>query len=240
MSIINYRIAVWDDEEQTAAENRKPSTRMYDRHKDMVTGMKISEATSMYRAQLAQQRGQRKELLGQKKKLEKEAGIDQKNETGVTLELSEEYQKRMQELQEKIDVLNDEIKQNEKGLDKITETEVGIFNAVSSKNQAEALKEYGEDMAKCLEIARRISNGDRVPATDEKKLMDFNMEIYMAAKNMAVMNMDKKHKEYDTLWGDEEEKEYDDPDEIASNSEINIEAPVGSVIDGGTEQGQEG
>ena len=231
MSITNDRVAVWDDEKQTAAENRKPSTWMYDRHKDMVIGMKISEATSMYRAQLAQQRGQRKQLLEQKKKLEKEAGIDQKNEAGVTLELSEEYQKRMQELQEKIDVLYDEIKQNEKGLDKITETEVGIFNAVSSKNQAEALQEYGEDMAKCLEIARRISNGDKVPATDEKKLMDFNMEIYMAAKNMAVMNMDKKHKEYDTLWGDEEEKEYDDPDEIASNSEINIAEPAGTPVD---------
>lgn len=37
MSIINYRVAVWDDEKQTAAENRKPSTRMYERHKDMVT-----------------------------------------------------------------------------------------------------------------------------------------------------------------------------------------------------------
>lgn len=204
---------------------------MYDRHKDMVTGMKISEATSMYRAQLAQQRGQRKQLLEQKKKLEKEAGIDQKNEAGVTLELSEEYQKRMQELQEKIDVLNGEIKENEKGLDQIIETEVGIFNAENSKQQADAMKKYAEDMAKCLEIARRISNGDKVPATDEKKLMDFNMEIYMAAKNMAVMNMDKKHKEYDTLWGDEEEKEYDDPDEIASNSEINIAEPVGTPVD---------
>lgn len=231
MSITNDRVAVWDDEKQTAAENRKPSTWMYDRHKDMVTGMKISEATSMYRAQLAQQRGQRKQLLEQKKKLEKEAGIDQKNEAGVTLELSEEYQKRMQELQEKIDVLYDEIKQNEKGLDKITETEVGIFNAENSKQQADAMKKYAEDMAKCLEIARRISNGDKVPATDEKKLMDFNMEIYMAAKNMAVMNMDKKHKEYDSLWGEEEEKEYADPQEVASNSEINIAEPVGTPVD---------
>lgn len=231
MSITNDRVAVWDDEKQTAAENRKPSTWMYDRRKDMVTGMKISEATSMYRAQLAQQRGQRKQLLEQKKKLEKEAGIDQKNEAGVTLELSEEYQKRMQELQGKIEVLYDEIKQNEKGLDKITETEVGIFNAENSKQQADAMKKYAEDMAKCLEIARRISNGDKVPATDEKKLMDFNMEIYMAAKNMAVMNMDKKHKEYDSLWGEEEEKEYADPQEVASNSEINIAEPVGTPVD---------
>lgn len=217
--------------ELAAGRNRKPSTRMYDRHKDMVTDMKISEATSMYREQLTQQRGRRGELLKQKEKLEKQAENSKASGKGVTLELSEEYQKRMQELQDKIETLNDEIKQNEDGMNRIMDTEVGIFNAVSSNNQAEAMKKFGEDMAKCLEIARRISNGDKVPATDEKKLMDFNMEIYMAAKNMAVMNMDKKHKEYDTLWGDEEEQAYDDPQEIASNSEIEIEAPIGAAAE---------
>ena len=193
--------------------------------------MKISEAASMYRVQLSQQRSQRKELLNQKEKLEKQAQSAKKSSAGVTLELSDEYKKRMQELEEKIDILNSEIKENEKGLDGIIETEVGIFNAENSKQQADAMKKYAEDMAKCLEIARRISNGDKVPATDEKKLMDFNMEIYMAAKNMSVMNQEKKHKEYDSLWGEEEEKEYADPQEVASNSEINIAEPAGTPID---------
>ena len=204
---------------------------MYDRHKDMVTDMKISEAASMYRVQLSQQRSQRKELLNQKEKLEKQAQSAKKSSAGVTLELSDEYKKRMQELEEQIDILNGEIKENEKGLDGIIETEVGIFNAENSKQQADAMKKYAEDMAKCLEIARRISNGDKVPATDEKKLMDFNMEIYMAAKNMSVMNQEKKHKEYDSLWGEEEEKEYADPQEVASNSEINIAEPAGTPVD---------
>ena len=193
--------------------------------------MKISEAASMYRVQLSQQRSQRKELLNQKEKLEKQAQSAKKSSAGVTLELSDEYKKRMQELEEKIDILNSEIKENEKGLDGIIETEVGIFNAENSKHQADAMKKYAEDMAKCLEIARRISNGDKVPATDEKKLMDFNMEIYMAAKNMSVMNQEKKHKEYDSLWGDEEEKEYADPQEVASNSEINVAEPAGTPVD---------
>ena len=197
----------------------------------MVTDMKISEAASMYRVQLSQQRSQRKELLNQKEKLEKQAQSAKKSSAGVTLELSDEYKKRMQELEEKIDILNSEIKENEKGLDGIIETEVGIFNAENSKQQADAMKKYAEDMAKCLEIARRISNGDKVPATDEKKLMDFNMEIYMAAKNMSVMNQEKKHKEYDSLWGDEEEKEYADPQEVASNSEINVAEPAGTPVD---------
>lgn len=198
--------------------------------------MKISEAASMYRVQLSQQRSQRKELLNQKEKLEKQAQSAKKSGAGVTLELSDEYKKRMQELEEKIDILNSEIKENEKGLDGIIETEAGIFNAENSKQQADAMKKYAEDMAKCLEIARRISNGDKVPATDEKKLMDFNMEIYMAAKNMSVMNQEKKHKEYDSLWGDEEEKEYADPQEVASNSEINIAEPAGTSVDTAGEQ----
>lgn len=198
--------------------------------------MKISEAASMYRVQLSQQRSQRKELLNQKEKLEKQAQSAKKSSAGVTLELSDEYKKRMQELEEKIDILNSEIKENEKGLDGIIETEVGIFNAENSKQQADAMKKYAEDMAKCLEIARRISNGDKVPATDEKKLMDFNMEIYMAAKNMSVMNQEKKHKEYDSLWGEEEEKEYADPQEVASNSEINIAEPAGTPVDTAGEQ----
>lgn len=202
----------------------------------MVTDMKISEAASMYRVQLSQQRSQRKELLNQKEKLEKQAQSAKKSGAGVTLELSDEYKKRMQEFEEKIDILNSEIKENEKGLDGIIETEVGIFNAENSKQQADAMKKYAEDMAKCLEIARRISNGDKVPATDEKKLMDFNMEIYMAAKNMSVMNQEKKHKEYDSLWGDEEEKEYADPQEVASNSEINIAEPAGTPVDTAGEQ----
>lgn len=193
--------------------------------------MKISEAASMYRVQLSQQRSQRKELLNQREKLEKQAQSAKKSSAGVTLELSDEYKKRMQELEEKIDILNSEIKENEKGLDGIIETEAGIFNAENSKQQADAMKKYAEDMAKCLEIARRISNGDKVPATDEKKLMDFNMEIYMAAKNMSVMNQEKKHKEYDSLWGEEEEKEYADPQEVASNSEINIAEPAGTPVD---------
>lgn len=60
--------------------------------------------------------------------------------------------------------------------------EVGIANSEVAKQQGDAMEEAAEDMAKCLEIARRISRGDKVPAQDEKKLMDFNMEIYQIAK----------------------------------------------------------
>ena len=126
---------------------------------------------------------------------------------GVSLELSDEYLQRFTELQERIDTLTDPIKKNEKSLDDVIEMEVGLANSEVAKQQGDAMEEAAEDMAKCLEIARRISRGDKVPAQDEKKLMDFNMEIYQIAKNMAVMNMNKKHKEWESLWDDEEEKQ---------------------------------
>ena len=195
--------------------------------------MKIAEARRAYATQLSVQRGQRAQLLKQKEKLEQEKAnrLSVSSETsgnGVSLELSDEYLQRFTELQERIDILTDQIKKNEKSLDDVIEMEVGIANSEVAKQQGDAMEEDAEDMAKCLEIARRISRGDKVPAQDEKKLMDFNMEIYQIAKNMAVMNMNKKHKEWESLWEDEEEKqEYADPMETAADAEMNIAMPEG-------------
>lgn len=195
--------------------------------------MKIAEARRAYATQLSVQRGQRAQLLKQKEKLEQEKAnrLSVSSETsgnGVSLELSDEYLQRFTELQERIDTLTDQIKKNEKSLDDVIEMEVGIANSEVAKQQGDAMEEAAEDMAKCLEIARRISRGDKVPAQDEKKLMDFNMEIYQIAKNMAVMNMNKKHKEWESLWEDEEEKqEYADPMETAADTEMNIAMPEG-------------
>ena len=195
--------------------------------------MKIAEARRAYATQLSVQRGQRAQLLKQKEKLEQEKAnrLSVSSETsgnGVSLELSDEYLQRFTELQERIDTLTDQIKKNEKSLDDVIEMEVGIANSEVAKQQGDAMEEAAEDMAKCLEIARRISKGDKVPAQDEKKLMDFNMEIYQIAKNMAVMNMNKKHKEWESLWEDEEEKqEYADPMETAADAEMNIAMPEG-------------
>lgn len=200
--------------------------------------MKIKEARQAYTAQLDILRNRQKELLKKKEENDarlKDSGMNTtvSSDGGVVVDLSEEYRKRAQELQEKIDKVKAQIDEHIELRDQVIEMEVGIANAEVAKQQGEAMQEYGEEMAKCLEIARRIANGDRVPAQDEKKLMDFNMEVYMAAKNMAVMNMDKKHKDYDSLWGDEEEKgENPDPMEMAADSEINVEIPEIDLADG--------
>ena len=156
-----------------------------------------------------------------------EKAQEKSEQLGVKFELSEEYLAREKELQGQIDALSGQIKKNEKVLEDLVDQEMGIFNSVASKQQADAMKEYGEEMAKCLEIARRISRGDKVPAQDEKKLMEFNMDIYKMAKNMAAINMNRKHEEWDSLWGEEEEKEYEDPREVSENAEANVELPEG-------------
>ena len=190
--------------------------------------MKIGEAQKAYRQQLSLLRGQRSNYVKQReenrRKMEK---AQEKSELlGVTFELSEEYLAREKELQGQIDALSGQIKKHEKVRADLTDQEMGIANSVVAKQQGEAMKEYGEEMAKCLEIARRISRGDRVPAQDEKKLMEFNMDIYKMAKNMAAINMNQKHEDWDSLWGDEEEKkEYEDPLEVAENAEANVEMP---------------
>lgn len=191
--------------------------------------MKINDAQKAYRQQLSLLRGQKRDYVNQQKEnREKMEEARKKSEAqGVTFEFSEAYLEREKELQEKIDELSGQIKKDEKTLDELIEQEVGIFNSIASKQQADAMKEYGEEMAKCLEIARRISRGDRVPAQDEKKLMDFNMDIYKMAKEMAAMNMEGKHEEWDSLWGEEEEKEYEDPFEASQNAETNVGMPEG-------------
>ncbi len=79
-----------------------------------------------------------------------------------------------------------------------------------------------------METARRIAAGDKVPAQDEKKLMDYNYKLYLSAKNAAILNEMKEHKEYDSLWEDDEKREPTDMEaleEAIDDSELTIAAP---------------
>ena len=42
--------------------------------------------------------------------------------------------------------------------------------------------------------------------------------------------MDKDAKEWESLWGEEEEKEYEDPFEASQNAETNVEMPEGMEV----------
>lgn len=100
-------------------------------------------------------------------------------------------------------------------------------NARAAKQQTEAAMKEGETMGKAMEIARRISKGGHVPAQDEKFLMQFSQEMYMAAKMMAAMA--EEHKEEDSVLEDEEQTAEEDGAEAIGTGTEHLEA---SATDG--------
>ena len=111
-------------------------------------------------------------------------------------------------------------------MDKLLAQWSSTANMVSAEQQGEAMEDYVEDLGKIMEVARRLMKGGIVPASDEKKLMEYSMELYQAAKNMGALAMQKEKEEYDSLWGDEEETEYEDPIEVADNTEAFANGPA--------------
>ena len=75
----------------------------------------------------------------------------------------------------------------------------------AGREAADAAGKAAADQSKILEIARRISRGDKVPPKDEKKLMEYDFKLYQMAKMSAMLNERKKHKEHKSLFEDEEE-----------------------------------
>ena len=103
-------------------------------------------------------------------------------------------------------------------------------NMVSAEQQGDAMEEYVENIGKIMEVARRLMKGAVVPAKDEQKLMEYSMELYQAAKNMGMLEKQKEKEEYDSLWDDDEEKKvYEDPSEVADNTEAFADGPA--VVD---------
>lgn len=189
--------------------------------------MKIGEARMLYSSQLRSYQEQKLALAKQKKDWEKKAdavpnGKELYEKEGVALELS-------------YNAVSEKYDEYHAFMEKLMELHTAFFNAEAAKQQGEAMAEASEDLAKIMEVARRIANGDRVPAYDEQKLMEYSMELYMSAKNIAIMNENKDREEYDSLWADEEEKkENPDPFEVADSKELSLDAPeivdVGEVI----------
>lgn len=77
----------------------------------------------------------------------------------------------------------------------------------AQKDSAEAAGDAVKELGKLMEIARRIAKGDKVPAKDERKLMEYSNELYQTAKMSAVMNRNRKHKKHKSLFEDEENKD---------------------------------
>lgn len=179
--------------------------------------MKISEARQLYNTQIKAYREQQVALSKRKQELEKKINASPDGKTvyaneAAILELT------MKAVDEKQTEYKDY-------MSKLLEQWSATANMVSAEQQGEAMEEYVEDLGKIMEVARRLMKGGIVPASDEKKLMEYSMEMYQAAKNMGALAKQKEKEEYDSLWDEEEEKEYEDPIETADNTEAFAEGP---------------
>ena len=177
--------------------------------------MIIKEVRTQYSQQIKAYHEQQSILKKQKQELEHKINTtpDGKNiyaNEAATLELT-------------IEAVNEKKDEYQKYMDKLLEQWAATANMVSAEQQGDAMEEYAEDMGKIMEVARRIMKGGIVPASDEKKLMEFSMEMYQAEKNIGAMA--KKKEEYETLWEEEEKKEYEDPMEVADNTEAFADGP---------------
>lgn len=180
--------------------------------------MKISEARQLYNSQIKSYQEQKLVLSKQKKELEQKMNTtpDGKNlyaNEATILELT------IQAVDEKQNEYRDY-------MDKLMEQWSATANMVSAEQQGEAMEDYVEDLGKIMEVARRLMKGDIVPATDEKKLMEYSMEMYQAAKNIGALIREKEREEHESLWDDEEEEQVcEDPMEVADNTEAFAAGP---------------
>lgn len=193
--------------------------------------MKIGEAINTYRPQLNALWDKKVSLTKQQKELQEKRAH--------SADGGEQYAKEAATIELTLNEVNARYDETKAYFDKVMSAHAMAWNAEVSKQQGDAMKEYGEDMAKIMEIARRISKGGVVPYEDEKKLMEYSMELYMSAKNLAVLAKEKDRQKYDSLWDEDTDKKQYDPQGAADNTEINIEAPevidVDSIGTDGTE-----
>lgn len=181
--------------------------------------MTVGEARQAYSTQLKSYHIQKCKLAKQKSALEEKIKATENGSVvfaneAATLELTynavaekqNEYQNYMDQLMEQWNTK---------------------FNEITTKQNAEAGKEAFKDLAKIMMVARRLMDGDIVPQSDEKKLMEYDSDLYQMAKSAQMMAQirEKDRKKHESLWEDEEKKEQVDALAEADGQEVFSDGP---------------
>ena len=177
--------------------------------------MKLKDAMPIYQRYRQQLVDQTRSLVKQRDaaKAKFEATNDQTwSDEAATLQLS-------------IEKTQEEFNKNQEVLDGLTEQWCLAANAENAKALADPETGMAATMAKIMTTVARMCAGDKVPYADEKKLMEYDSDLYGKAKQAQMMMaaMKEKQKEYDSLW-DKEGGEYD-PEGVADNTEAQGELP---------------
>lgn len=189
--------------------------------------MKIGEATKIYSAKLRDINDQRNALYEKKKALEQ-----------GKIEMTDDEVKALSKAIDRIELKRDNAS---KAMEGINTQKTFLQEAESSKRAGEAAAKQAENYSKCLEVARRIARGDKVPLKDEQKLLEFSSEMYQMAKNMAsVAQQNEKVKKHKSLWKDEDENQQPEKsvEEVVDNMEcgVALSPDISADIDTGIEE----
>ena len=179
--------------------------------------MKIGEAKQLYREQVKSYQTQKSAMA---KQLEQVRSRMERYPEG-----QEKYGSEAATLELTLNKLDEKQQEYQDYLSQLAERYCAYWNAAAAEQQKDAAQKYASDLGKVMEVARRIMKGAIVPASDEKKLMEYSFEMYQTAKNIGSMVQREKREKYKSLWKDEEEKQYDDPQEVAENAEAPSTGP---------------
>lgn len=186
--------------------------------------MKIGEAQNIYNKQIRAYNGTVNDL--RKKKQELSERIN-KTENGA-----EVYKNEAAILELQYNAVDKKRQEYQDYMDRLMEQKNGVMNMYAADQQADAMAETAKEQSKIMEVARRIMHGDKVPAKDEKKLMEYDYKLYAMAKNAAAMlKYQKDRKEHKSLWEDEEPRENIDIQEATDDTEAFADGPEVVEVD---------
>ena len=177
--------------------------------------MKLGEAIPNYQAYRNELQDKKTSIYKQYKKTKEKA--ERTND--------EEWIQKAAELELSYKEATDDFDKYENVLNSLREQWCAATNTENDKALADPETGLGATIGKIMTTIARMCAGDKVPYTDEKKVMEYDDKMYARAKQaqMIMASMKKKQKEYDSLW-DKEGGEYD-PEGVADNTEAQGELP---------------
>ena len=171
--------------------------------------MKLGEAIPNYQAYRNELQDKKTSIYKQYKKTKEKA--ERTND--------EEWIQKAAELELSYKEATDDFDKYENVLNSLREQWCAAANTENDKALADPETGLGATIGKIMTTIARMCAGDKVPYTDEKKVMEYDDKMYARAKQaqMIMASMKKKQKEYDSLW-DKEGGEYD-PEGVAKHRE---------------------
>lgn len=95
-------------------------------------------------------------------------------------------------MEQKLEITGDTLELSEEG-------KSYAMDSMEAEETNDPIKENVKETSKCMEIARRIAAGGKVPASDAQRLMQYNPQLYMASVNAATSKQNEK-KQYEALF----------------------------------------